>query len=235
MEKINYIYIQFFFLIFFINIFQISFSFPFENIYSTQLRNGNFILIHKKGIDICDNYLNKIIRTEIVFSNEEQITTDIMKNVKIKEFEDGYLICLINNKIYIFNNLGEFLFKKENINLDKEVNYYSIDTKDNYHFFIGIISESCLNLYYYEYNISTNTTELIAQSGDITKSEPKWFGLGSTDYTFQNSGLAIHTINNINRGEALACFFIICMSGKCYWQMEFFKVSDDSLSFNLSI
>ena len=46
---------------------------------------------------------------EIVFSNEEQITTDIMQNVIIKEFEDGYLICLINNKIYIFNNLGEFL------------------------------------------------------------------------------------------------------------------------------
>ena len=74
-----------------------------------------------------------------------------MKNVIIKKFEDGYLICLINDKIYIFNNLGIFLSKRENINLNLTAKYFSLNIKDKYHFFIGIISNDKFYLYYYEY------------------------------------------------------------------------------------
>ena len=85
------------------------YSFPFYNLQSTELSNGEKLIIHKYGIDICDRDFNKIIRNEIVFSSDEQISTeDKLNNVIIKKFDDGYIICLINNKAYLFDEFGNF-------------------------------------------------------------------------------------------------------------------------------
>ena len=133
MEKRNYNYknILFSSLILFSNIFSGIFSFPFYNLQSEQLFNGNYIFVHQYGIDIVNNPRTKIIRSEITFAEEEQITKEKMQNVIIKMFEDGYLICLINGKIYIFDDTGHILYKSENIiTTGKTVNYYSLNIKD---------------------------------------------------------------------------------------------------------
>ena len=105
-KKPHFLVFLLFYLFFIPNIF----SFPFYNTQSEQLINGNFLIIHQYGIAICDNELSRIIRTEKVFTDDDIITTDKMKNIIIKKFEDGYLICIINDKIYIFDNLGNFIY-----------------------------------------------------------------------------------------------------------------------------
>ena len=145
------------------NILPIIFSFPFYNLQSIQLLNGNFLMIHQNGIDICNKGLTKIIKTESIFTDDEQITSTKMKNIIIKQFTDGYIISLINDNIYIFNELGHFLYKSAKINQDKTPNYYSLTIKDNYHFYVGLITENSLNIYYYEYNLSSNEIMIIAE------------------------------------------------------------------------
>ena len=86
-------------------------SFPIYNLQSAQLNSGEFFLIHKYGIDICDENRATIVRNILTFPEEEQITTEKMANIKIKKFDDGYLICLINEQIYIFDDQGNFLHK----------------------------------------------------------------------------------------------------------------------------
>ena len=186
MTKINIIYPLFnhklFLLIVYLKCLSNTFSFPFNNLQSVELNNGNFLMIHQFGIDICDKDLTKIIRKEKIFSTEEQISTpQKMQNVIIKKFSDGYLVCSIGNKIYIFDDTGQSLSIKENINDDKNVNYYTLDIKDSYHFYIGFMADSLLNLYYYEFDPTTNQTSLKGESGAITSKE-NWLWVFNTEY-----------------------------------------------------
>ena len=107
-------------------------SFPIYNLQSAQLNSGEFFLIHKYGIDICDEKRTTIVRNILTFSEEEQITTEKMANIKIKKFDDGYLICLINEQIYIYDDQGNFVNRYEYIRLGKNVKYYSLSIKDKY-------------------------------------------------------------------------------------------------------
>ena len=60
-----------FFIIFYVKITLINLRLSFINPTSLYLLNGNIFIIHKYGIDICNNYLTKIIKTPIVFPLEE--------------------------------------------------------------------------------------------------------------------------------------------------------------------
>ena len=208
-------------------------SFPIYNLQSAQLNNGEFFLIHKYGIDICDEKRTKIVRNIMKFSGEEQITIEKMANIKIKKFDDGYLICLINEKIYIFDEKGKFLYKYEYINLGKNVNYYSLDIKDKYNYFIGLALDDSLFLYYYEYNISANISKILAQSGEIKIIESyNWYGRENY-YKFKNNGLECNIMFDEAKGEALACFFVIYSEGnnevKYFWKFEFYQIKDNSI------
>ena len=48
-----------------ISLFSITLSFPFYNLQSEKLKNGNLFFVHKNGIDICDFNVTRILRTEI--------------------------------------------------------------------------------------------------------------------------------------------------------------------------
>ena len=205
------------------------FSFPFYNLQSAQLNNDKFFLVHQYGIDICDKNRIQFVRNVMVFSESEQITIDKMANIKIKKFEDGYLICLINEKIYIFDEQGNFLYKSNNINFDIIVNNYSLTIKDKYHYFIGLTSNEGLYLYYYEYNKSTNISDYIAESGEF-KIVAKDLAFFKYYYNFQGNGLECHIMFDVIKGETLACFFILYYDGKSYWHLEFFQVEDRKIS-----
>ena len=234
MTKINIIYPLFnhklFLLIVYLKCLSNTFSFPFNNLQSVELNNGYFLMIHQFGIDICDKDLTKIIRKEKIFSTEEQISTpQKMQNVIIKKFSDGYLVCSIGNKIYIFDDTGQSLSIKENINDGKNVNYYTLDIKDNYHFFLGFMAESVLNIFYYEFNFSTGEIIKLAESGDISNTE-SWLWVFNTEYTFQKNGFDCLLMYNRNKGETLSCFFITSNSNKYYWNVEFLTVNGQSIN-----
>ena len=75
-----------------------------------------------------------------------------MVNIILEKFDDGYVICLIYSKAYLFDNLGHFLSDRGNLNFGYTSNYYSLNIKDNYHFFVGSVSNEYFYLYYYEYD-----------------------------------------------------------------------------------
>ena len=206
-RKIFIFYINLFFIIILLSYSSyIENGITFINPTSIYLLNGNLFTIHKYGIYVCDCFLTKIINIPLIFSEEEQIaTTYNLSKVLITKFEDGYVICLINDKIYIFDKEGYFLYNSERIDKGKNPDYYSLNIKDSYHFFIGFISENLLNLYYYEYKISENLTELIASKENFKAPHSLVWG----DKPLRNKGVSCHMMVNTGLGETLVCFYII--------------------------
>ena len=98
-----------------------SFDYP----YSITLANDNIFLIQKTGIDIYDKSLNKL-KQIIEFSGEEEITEEDFSNLAIK-YNNEYILSIINDKIFIFNNEGKLLYKGEEKMTNNQIIYsYSL-------------------------------------------------------------------------------------------------------------
>ena len=130
------------------------------------MSNQNVFIIHQLGIVIIDSEFTKIIKNVLTFSEDEKIKTEnSLSKIEIK-YKDKYILCLINNLIYIFNNTGDFLYKSnEKITEDENIEYYSlvpIELKGSigiYYFIIGFFdTNNYLTLNYYKYNIKNNIT-----------------------------------------------------------------------------
>ena len=227
MVKIHNIHLFLSVLILYTNLFSPSHSLNFTNLQSEILSNGDFIFVHQYAIDIFNKDLTQILRTEITFTDEEQITIEKMKNMIIKKFEDGYIICLINDKIYIFDDLGHFLYKSDNINNDITANYYSLCVKDNYNFFIGLTSDETLYLYYYEYDKNLNTTSKAA-SGEIKIEKSNILRI-KTYYTFI-SGLNCHYMYSTDNIGALVCFLVLSTCEIYFWYIGYYYINNNLIT-----
>ena len=173
-------------------------------------------------------YKKKFV-TPIIFPLEEQISTQNLSKIIISKFDDGYIISLINDKIFIFNEEGDFLYKSERIDKEKNPDYYSLNLKDNYHFYIGFISNNLLNLYYYEYNKINNNTELIASKEDF-----KCFLNFINRFYLRNKGVNCHIMINTAFGETLACFYILFNTDteQDTFAIGFYKINNDVIEEN---
>ena len=98
-----------------------SFDYP----YSITLINDNIFLIQKTGIDIYDKSLNKLNQI-IEFSGEEELTEENFSKIEIK-YNNEYILSVINDKMFIFNNEGILLYKsEERINGNQTIYTYSL-------------------------------------------------------------------------------------------------------------
>ena len=98
-----------------------SFDYP----YSITLSNDNIFLIQKTGIDIYDKSLNKLNQA-FEFSGEDEISEEKFSNITIK-YNNEYILSIINDKIFIFNNEGKLLYKsEEKINNNQIIISYSL-------------------------------------------------------------------------------------------------------------
>ena len=100
----------------------------FDYPYSITLANDNIFLIQKTGIDIYDKSLNKLNQI-IEFSGEDKITEENFSRIAIK-YNNEYILSVINDKMFIFNNEGYLLYKsEEKINSNQTIysfiNFYS--------------------------------------------------------------------------------------------------------------
>ena len=175
---------------------------------SIYLSNGNLFIIHKMRIDICDENLN-INKTSITFSNDEQITTDKLSKVTISKFEDGYIIALINDLIYIFDNEGNSIFNEISQTDRVTADYYSLIGKNNY-FYISFIKNNNIQLLYYEYNKKYNYIKLIASNTYFE------------DNTLQNICISGHIMKHNTKGEVFTCFYITTQNDNNYFRIRFF-------------
>ena len=125
-----------------------SFYYP----YSITLVNDNIFLIQKTGIDIYDKSLNKLKKI-VEFSGEEKISEENFSKIAIK-YNNEYILSVINDKMFIFNNEGNLLYKsEEKINGNQTIYCYSLtfihSTNNTCDYVIGYFDEDCfLNLLY---------------------------------------------------------------------------------------
>jgi hypothetical protein len=166
--KINFLELQIFTLIIILQSFyKISSLSSFDYPYSIILSNDNIFLIQKTGIDIYDKSLNKLNQI-IEFSGEEEITEENFLKIAIK-YNKEYILSVINDKMFIFNNEGKLLYKsEEKIDNNQTIYSYSLtfiqETNNTYDYVIGYFDgEYFLNLNLYRYDIETNNISLLYQ------------------------------------------------------------------------
>ena len=115
-QKINLIIPILYIIIFISNSSETFLSFKYPQ--AITIKDEKIFVIHQDGVTICDPTLEKELKKEIIFEEQEKINTEAaLSKVTIlyeKQFDDKYIISLINDYIYIFNNDGNLTYKSEN-------------------------------------------------------------------------------------------------------------------------
>ena len=77
-----------------------------------------------------DSNMINMISEVLTFEKEEQyINKKYLSKTTISRFnneDNGYIFCIINDKIYIFNSSGQKVYKNDNKIPDLEGSYYSL-------------------------------------------------------------------------------------------------------------
>ena len=204
---------------------KISYIYP----YAFTLSNGNIFIVHKYGIDIIDSSFSKIIKKVLIFSDEEIIETEEDLSKLAINNDKGFILCLIKEKIYIFNDNGYFLYKSDyNISVNQNVEYYTLLSilkgNESFYYLIGYFdNNNYLNLLYYKYKISQNNTELIQ-----TKIERKFINYKLEEYNFKSKGLSCQYMNLLN-SNYLLCFFTYKNISQ-YLTTSYYKINKTSIN-----
>ena len=130
---------------------QYNFTFSFLCPSAFSLKNGNIFIIHKNSIDIYDSLLTIKNKTIIKFKNDNNTlikNNDIYQRIIIAKYNDSnldYLTCIINEKIFIFDENGEKLYiSDEKLSLYNEEYYALVPIKilnSSYYYMILYINE----------------------------------------------------------------------------------------------
>lgn len=118
----------------------LAISFPYFYFPTTiTLNNKNIFVIHKTGITICDSSFKKIIKNIYDFpaENEQISTEDQLSKISIKKFDNGYIVSIIIDRIYIFDSEGNYLERSETLNSDNDIifTFTTYKIENNYYFF----------------------------------------------------------------------------------------------------
>ena len=225
---------QFFTLLLLINISYsyLSFNFP----YSLTLANGNIFVIHQKGISICDYHLNEIIENVTSFSGDEEIKTESSLSKVTTAFEYGYIISLINDKIYFFDENGTLIYNEINsiLGTGETSDYYTLvpikKETNSYHYVIGYIYNKLLYLLNYKYIFSTKTNTKLPSIRGQVHDTPRYDNINAGTYYFQNKVLSCQYMTYIGSYQTmniLVCFFLVSSSGNYYITLDYFSVEEN--------
>ena len=180
---------------------KIYFTFP----YAITLSNKNIFIVHQLGVDVVDPSFTQILKRVIIFSEDEKISTENeLSKVDIK-YKNQYIIALIKDKIYIFNNEGIFLcVSNDKITNDTSIEYYTLvptEIKSQiYYFIVGFFNRNnYLNLLLYKYILNDNLIEL-----NDSKLETKFIDT----FSYKNKGLSCEYMYYSTK-NIITCFFII--------------------------
>ena len=177
--------------------------------YAIILLNGNIFLIHQNGVSIYDSTFSHVISDEVIFSDTEKINHDYyLSKVTVSQFENGYIVALINDYIYFFDYKGSFIFKSTQMmsldTVDALGYYYSlvpIKYYDGYFYYIiAFGADQHLYFYYYKFHL-INKQNISIKSNAINVS-------GNTfDYKLKNEGVTCQLMYKNFNDKVLTCFF----------------------------
>ena len=151
--------VQCIFILFFLSFISKSFSLHFTYPNAITLKNKNIFIIHKDGITICDANFTTIIKNIITFSSTEKLLENDLHMISLSQFDDGYIICIIINKLYIFDINGIVKISTA-LSDNKNTNFVlAVEKVSNtiHYYLIGYINQNSLYLLYLIYNSGNNS------------------------------------------------------------------------------
>ncbi len=178
---------------------------------SISLASGNIFVIHKDGIDIYDSSMKNLVSNILNFTNSEKLNEDNLASVTISKFDEindnGIILCIIINKIYIFNYDGKLLYTESKNNIKNKLSsrYFSlIPIKRNDNIFTYMISfcnsDNKIAPLFFEYNNSTKTNTL---EEEMTPFEPTISGVV---HNINECGVSCQLMNRLS-SDVVVCFF----------------------------
>ena len=150
---------------------QVNSLLSYEYPHSVTLSNGNIFLIHQGGIDIYDSSFKQTEQI-LKFSDEEEMTKENFAKISLR-YENEYILSIINDKIFIFDNEGKFLYKNnEKLTNNETIDNYALTSiglyNDSYNYTVAFFDKkNNLNLLLYSYNIKENNNTLINSTKDF--------------------------------------------------------------------
>ena len=101
----------------------LSFSFP----SSMSLNNGDILIVHKNGVTVTDSNCNQIKKEPVKFDPDyELIAEDKLSTISLSKFTDGYIVGIINKRIYFFTPTGDFNKKNNGEITSSPILYFSL-------------------------------------------------------------------------------------------------------------
>ena len=192
------------------------FSFP----TAIALGDKNIFIIHQTGVTICDPKLTTIKKNVIDFASNEQISESTLSTISIAQFSNGYIVSTIINKVFIFDEKGNY---KTNSSLTiGSIPYYSLAihkvVSNSYYFLIGYIISNKLHLLYYQYNQNNNAiTQLIND-----ETYDSYYG------TIENKGLACVFLKNSYSQDIITCLYSVYYSYKYHQTVVYLYIESNS-------
>ena len=164
-------YLHFFPLITYIFISYIYYTFcypketDFDYPMKMRLNNGNYLVMTTQGIYLYNEQFNSVKKTIKKFSSRLLNDNEQLYSADMAQFlneDNGYIICLLLNEVYIISKNGEFLCEfYENytqIRVGNQIIPYKHD-RNNYYFTILSIQEETIYIRKYIYDSSNNIVE----------------------------------------------------------------------------
>ena len=205
-----------------------------------NLSNGNIFIVEKEGIYVYDGRLkNKIHSYTFRDENDKINDSDDLSKVSIKT-NDIYVLCLINSKIFIFDNEGNYLFETEKLISDQNFLHPTLtlipSEETDYCFYIigyliNINGSYNIKLIYNKINgrtkENTNIYNFIIEKDDYSS-------FLSSDYPIQGMGLSSEYLKEKNYGKDayLVNFYIIKKGDTFSLTLDYVKITNNELEIN---
>ena len=213
-----------------INISKSSETFLYFNYpYAFKIKDKNIFVIHQDGITICDPTLKRIIRNETIFEGTDKINTDASLSKVATLYENGYIICLINDYIYIFDEEGKLKLKDSNSIKSGSISgeYYTLVNiglvSNCLYYIIGFVYNQKLYFYGYRYDINANTNSNYA---NLKAYNNRY----SNSYYIRNKGLSCQYITKSSLGQCLLCVYLIYYNSNTKIAFDYFTITTSSIA-----
>ena len=222
-------------IIFIIEVLSADFTYP----SALSLLNGNIFVVEQNGIFVYDEQL-KIIIHNYTFEEEDKITNlNSLSNVIVK-YKRNYILCLINSKIYFFDNNGENILITNKIITDENVSHLTltlIGIAGGYYYYYYSIGYFLYDYGIYYLKIIAYRIHLIEKTnnyiGRVLLEEFTSSFWGNHHY-FANAGLGCEYMESEDNDEeiCLVCFFLIKNGYSLSLTHNFFNIYSDSIEIN---
>ena len=206
-----------FILNFSITISTLSFEFP----TAVTLNNGNIFVIHKTGVSVCDPSFETKKENIITFTSGNQISSDnYLSKVSTSKFNEGYIISVIINKIYIFNPEGQLEYTSEALT-DKDVNIFisrdELFSGTQYYYLLGYIYQNSIYIKYYFFTPSSkiNTLHSYANSKKDYYYNNKYF--------IKNQGISCQMLFYKQKDLIVCADYVYTTSGGSFLTLSYFN------------